>query len=77
MVEDAVFSAISHFNDGRISVVKLFTKLGIEYGKFTIHECDCQNMVSIVNASIKSTLHAKKNVGRQPVWCWGTLGSQF
>ena len=28
VIEDAVFSAISHFNDGRISVVKLFTKPG-------------------------------------------------
>ena len=60
MIEDVVFSAISHFNDGRISVVKLLTKLGIESGKFTIHECECQNMVRIVNASIKSTFHAKK-----------------
>ena len=73
MIEDAVFSAIRHFNDGRISVVKLFTKLGIESGKFTIDECECQNMVRIVNASIKSTLHARKAT----CMVGGTLGSQF
>ena len=73
MIEDAVFSAISHFNDGRILVVKLFTKLGIKSGKFTIHECECQNMVRIMNASIKSTLHVRKAT----LMVGGTLGSQF
>ena len=43
VLEEAVYSAVSHFNDGRTSILNLFQKLGIDAGRFTAEHCKQQD----------------------------------
>ncbi|KAK0065703.1 Cytosolic 10-formyltetrahydrofolate dehydrogenase [Biomphalaria pfeifferi] len=38
-IEEAVYSAISYFNDGAVSIVKCLEHLGIEPGYYTYKKC--------------------------------------
>ena len=61
VIEEATYSAVSHFNDGRQSVLKLFQKLKIEPGAFTRELCFQQDQRRIFGSLSKSTEHGKQN----------------
>ena len=60
MIEEATYSAISHFNDGRCSILNLLESLGIEAGRFSVEHCMHQNNVRLRSSGRKSSEQAKK-----------------
>ena len=59
VIEDACYSAVSHFNDGRDSVIKMFQKLNIFAGHFTEDACKQQNAKRVRKSLEKSSYRAK------------------
>ena len=60
VVQEAAFSAISHFNDGRKSILNLFGKLNINPGRFTVDACSHQDQQRISGSLTKSSEQVKK-----------------
>ncbi|KAK6970916.1 forkhead box protein k1 [Biomphalaria glabrata] len=58
-IEKSVYSAISHFNDGASSILKLHENLGIAGGYYSEKLCKKKRMTCIKKLSSQST---KKNV---------------
>ena len=54
MVEEAVCSAVGHFNDGKITVVHMFGALGIPAGRFTIQACKAEDFTRIRKSEDRS-----------------------
>ena len=60
MIEEAVYSAVSHFNDGRSSLILLFEVMNIVPGIFTSYSCQRQDTQRITSSLTKSSTPAKK-----------------
>ena len=54
-VEEASFSAVSHFNDGRESILSLFACLHLDPGRFTQEQCSRQDSSRLKNSARKSS----------------------
>ncbi|KAI8731216.1 Short-chain collagen C4 [Biomphalaria glabrata] len=59
-IEEAVYSAISYFNDGAVSIIKCLEYLGIEPGYYTYKKCFDRDKKRIRFSDIKSSEAAKK-----------------
>ena len=59
-VVEAVCSAVGHFNNGKIAVVKLFGALGIPAGRFTTQACIATDGVRVKKSIEKSCDRSKK-----------------
>ena len=61
VIEEATYSAISHFNDGRLSILHLLHALGITTaGRFSEEHCMRQNTIRLGSSARKSSEKAKK-----------------
>ncbi len=60
VIEEAVYSAVSHFNDGRSSLISLFEAMNIVPGIFTSYSCQRQDSQRITGSLTKSSTPAKK-----------------
>ena len=58
-IENATLCAVSHFNDGRRSLINIFEMLGIKAGRFMAANCEYQDKVR-VSASIVKASPAQK-----------------
>lgn len=58
-IEEAVFNALAHFNDGTSSVLKLFDKLGFE-GQYTAEHSMKKDIQKIANSRVKSAERTQK-----------------
>ena len=58
--EDAAYSAVVQFNDGKISILKHFEHIDIAPGRFTSHDVVEANVKRIYWSEWKSTEKAKK-----------------
>ena len=69
VVQDATSSAIGYFNDGRKSIVNLFTKLNINPGRSTAAACSHQDQKRIIGSLMKSSKSSaqshKKRLSRE------------
>ncbi|GFS06368.1 hypothetical protein ElyMa_002963800 [Elysia marginata] len=59
-VEEAVYSAVSYFNDGSISIIRTFERLGIKAGYFTKMRSSVRDEQRLHFASIKASDRAKQ-----------------
>lgn len=59
-IEDAVYCAVAQFNDGNVSILKHFEKLGINPGRFTSSAVGVTNRKRIYLSDLKSAEKAKK-----------------
>ena len=59
VIEDASYTAVSHFNDGRESVIQMFQKLNIHAGHFTEDACRQQNAKRVQKSLEKSAFRVK------------------
>lgn len=60
-IEDAVYCAVAQFNDGNVSVLKHFEKLGITPGRFTSSAAGAVDQKRIYWSDLKSSEAAKKH----------------
>lgn len=58
-VEEAVYSAVSYFNDGTSSVVKMFHHLGFD-GWYTADSSKRKDLFRIANSTVKSAESTQK-----------------
>ena len=58
-VEEACFSAVSHFNDGRESISNLFKCLHVDPGRFTREQSSNQDSSQLKKSAEKSLNHQK------------------
>ncbi|GFO10610.1 forkhead box protein k1 [Plakobranchus ocellatus] len=59
-VEEAVYSAVAHFNDGPSSILKVLNKLGVSPGYYTGQKCTAKDVQRIKKSACRSTEVAKK-----------------
>ncbi|KAK3770056.1 hypothetical protein RRG08_043214 [Elysia crispata] len=58
-VEQAVYSAVAYFNDGAVSITKLFEKLGFP-GSYTLNGCIARDRARITQSAKQCSDRAKK-----------------
>ncbi|GFO14008.1 hypothetical protein PoB_004051300 [Plakobranchus ocellatus] len=60
-VEEAVYCAVAHFNNGASSILKLVNKLGVSPGYYTGQLCTAKDVQRIKKSACRSTEVAKKH----------------
>ncbi len=60
MLEEAIYSSVSHFNDGRSSLISPFKAMNIVPGISTTYICQRQDTQRITGSLIKSSTPAKE-----------------